>query len=159
MTIANDTHSTTRGILIAILIGGLAAGTGDIVFAFIFYPVGVQGVLQTVAAGLLGPDAARAGGWETAAIGAACHYFISLCAAAAYVLVSRVLPMLARQPLIWGPLFGIAMYFFMNAILVPLSAAGRPLNWNFVTQWIPLLAHMVLFGLPIGVMTRLFARR
>jgi hypothetical protein len=155
-TIRATAPSAAGGIILAIALSGLVAGTLDLIFAFLYYPVSVQRVLQSVAAGAIGREAAIGGGWETAALGAACHYFISLCAAAAYVIASRALPMLVRQPLIWGPAFGIAMYFFMNAILVPMSAAGRPLNWAFVTDWVPLLAHMFLFGLPIAWIARYF---
>ena len=154
-----NARPTGGRILLAILLAGIAGATGDIIFAFIYYPVGVKRVLQSVAAGLLGRDAAIGGGWEEAAIGAACHYLISIGAAAVFVLASRVLPMLVRQPWIWGPVFGIGMYFVMNALVVPLSAAGRPLNWKFVTEWVPLAAHMFLFGLPIALITRHYASR
>jgi hypothetical protein len=149
-----DARPSGGRILLAIVLAGIAGATGDIIFAFLYYPVGVQRVLQSVAAGLLGRHAAVGGGWETAAIGAACHYGISIGAAGVFVLASRAWPALVRQPWIWGPIFGIGMYFVMNAVVVPLSAAGRPLNWNFVTQWVPLLAHMFLFGLPVALVTR-----
>jgi hypothetical protein len=144
-------------IALSILLAGIAGATGDIVFAFVYYPVSPERVLQSVAAGLLGRDVAFGGGIGTAAIGAACHYLISIGAAAVFVLASRAWPMLVRQPWLWGPIFGIGMYVVMNAVVVPLSAAGRPLDWAFLTQWKPLLAHMFLFGLPAALVARWLA--
>lgn len=153
------TRSSAGRIVTAIVLGGLIAGSLDLAFAYAYYGVSFQRILQSVAAGALGRDAAVGGGWNSALIGAACHYFISICAAAAFVIGSRIVPALVRYPLIGGVLFGIAMYFFMNAIVVPMSNAGRPFSWAFVTAYVPLLAHMFLFGLPIALITRQFAPR
>ena len=58
-------------ILWGILLGGLIAGALDIVYAFVVYGplsygVSPRAVLQSVAAGWIGRDASRAGGWSTA---------------------------------------------------------------------------------------------
>jgi len=70
----------------AIVFGGLVAGVLDITAAFVIY--GLRGALpvripQSIANGLLGA-AAYKGGFATAALGAALHFFIALVATAVY---------------------------------------------------------------------------
>ena len=56
-----------------IVYGGLTAGALDILYAFVFYGIRIGAtptrILQSVAGGLLGREAARAGGLKTAALG------------------------------------------------------------------------------------------
>jgi hypothetical protein len=143
-----------RGALQAIVFGGLAVGVLDISEPIIFY--GLRGVapiriLQSVASGLLGP-AAFQGGLPTAALGLALHFFIAFVAATVYVVVSRRLPALVRRPLIWGPVYGIAVFWFMNLVVLPLSAfRTRPMTLSGVIHG--LVVHIFLVGLPIAFFT------
>jgi hypothetical protein len=110
-----------------ILWGGLAAGVLDSIDAVIAY--GFKGmnpiqVLQYVASGLLGSDAFK-GGLSTAALGAALHFFIAFVVAAVYYAASRKLTALYRNPAIWGPAFGAAVYLFMNFVVLPFSAVPK----------------------------------
>jgi hypothetical protein len=134
----------------AILWGGLAAGTGDSILALILYRVPLSVIYQSIASGLLGREAYR-GGLPTAALGLFLHFFIATTAAAVYVWMSRELPLLAAHPLPSGLVFGVAVYFFMKYVVLPLSAVGR------LTPFEPaaMIGHALLVGLPIG----LFARR
>lgn len=150
-------------LALAIFWGGLLAGTWDITFAFVYYGLRkgatVLGVLQSVAGGLLGRDAARAGGAATAALGLACHYFIAFAAAAIFVGASRVIPALTRHAVVSGLLFGAAVYVVMNQLVIPLSGYHAPWGrWENEFHW-PLLAHLVGVGLPIAFATRRLAPR
>ena len=85
----------------AILYGTLVAGTLDILDALIVS--GLRGVtplrlFQYIAAGLLGRDAARAGGLATAFLGGFLHYFIAFGAVVVYFVASRKIPFLTRRP-------------------------------------------------------------
>ena len=63
----------------AVLVGGLAGGTLDILFAISFAAyngMAAERLLQVVASGALG-QAAFSGGHATAAIGLLCHFLIS----------------------------------------------------------------------------------
>lgn len=138
--------------------GGLAVGSADITYALLFYyfwyKIPPLRLLQGVAAGLLGREASFAGGAGTAALGLALHYFIAYSIAAFYILgISRWLPALNRRPWLYGPIYGLGVYLFMNLVVVPRSgAAGRfPSGANLVGG---LLIHM--FG--IGLFSALFAR-
>ena len=62
--------------------GGLIAGILDITTAFIRWRPPVR-LLQGIASGLLGPHAFQ-GGWGTAVLGLALHFFIAFSAAAIY---------------------------------------------------------------------------
>src|SRR5450432_1493182 len=85
----------------AVILGGLIAGTFDITYAFVYFGVrfGVSParILRSVASGALGKTALT-GGLATAALGFVFHYFIAFSAAAAYYLVSRKLTVLAKYP-------------------------------------------------------------
>src|SRR5262245_42306595 len=111
-----------------ILVGTLLVGTLDILDAILFFGLRngatPAGIFRSIAAGLVGREAARAGGVETVLLGAGLHYFIACSIVTVYYLASRRLAFLARQPLIYGPLYGVLVYFFMNQVVIPLSALG-----------------------------------
>lgn len=139
----------------AILAGGFVAGAADITYACVHYNL-VYGTLperifQSVAAGLIGKDAANAGGWGTAALGLAAHMAIALIMAAAFVLVSMAVPLIRKLWSITGPLYGLGLMFLMNFVVVPMSAAGGPAQLpkgEFLYGAI--FAHTILVGLPIA---------
>lgn len=142
--------------------GGFIGGTLDISDALLFY--GVRGIspqrlLQGIARGLLG-DRAMQGGWPVAILGLALHFFIAFSAAAVYYAASRRLRMLRERPLLSGTLYGIAVFLFMNMIVVPLSAIHRSptamLAFNIVSLN-AVLALILFIGLPIAIAVRHFA--
>lgn len=141
-----------------ILTGGLIAGTLDITAAIVVYAFrGVRPVriLQSVASGLLGP-AAFTGGAATAALGLALHFLIATTAAAVYTLASRRLRALVRQPLPWGALYGVAVYLFMNFVVLPLSAMRRQ-PFALEMAAIMVTIHIVCVGLPIALAVRRYS--
>lgn len=69
----------------------------------------------------------------TALLGVALHYGISLAIVAAYFLASRAWPALVLYPFIWGSVYGVGVYFFMNYAVIPLSATARP---RFLASWV-----------------------
>lgn len=138
-----------RRALAAILWGGLAAGTGDSILALGLYRVPLVVIYQSVASGLLGREAHR-GGLATAALGCALHFLIAMTAAAVYVGASRGLTVLRRRAVTCGLAFGVAVYFFMKYVVLPLSAVVR------LTPFEPLamIGHAFLVGLPISLLAR-----
>jgi len=64
--------------------------------------------LQSIASGLLGPQAYE-GGVATAILGVVLHFVIAIGAAAVFYLLSRKLPFLTQKPILWGPLYGAAI--------------------------------------------------
>jgi hypothetical protein len=136
----------------AILVGMLIVGTLDALDAIVVF--GLRGatpaaIFRSIAAGLVGRQAAAQGGLETVLLGVALHYFIAFGIVSVYYLASRVLPVLARHPFRYGPIYGVLVYFFMNLVVIPLSAIGPGrgivLNWLFVNG---IFIHIVGVGLP-----------
>src|SRR5438105_4350949 len=108
----------------AIWWAGFSSGVLDITAAFLvygFFGARPIGLLQGIAAGVLGPSA-RQGGLRTACLGLFLHFVIAFGAASVYFVASRWISFLTQHAGKAGILYGIAVYFFMNRIVVPLSA-------------------------------------
>jgi hypothetical protein len=137
------------------LLAAAAGGTGDIVTATVVYPLmlGIEPiqVSQSVASGVLG-RATYQGGVATALLGLALHYLIAWGAASAYVLAARRWPVLDRRPLLAGAGFGIAWYFFMQLVVLPLSAAPRG-HPTLALALVGITIHSLAFGMPIAFVT------
>jgi hypothetical protein len=139
----------------ATLTAGLVAGLLDILDPIVFY--GLRGVapiriLQSVAAGLLGPDA-FAGGWPTAGLGLALHLFIATVVAAVFVAAARRTPLLRARPIGSGAVYGLGVFAVMNWVVVPLSAAA-PARWTTDVVVNLVFAHVCLVGIPIALIAR-----
>jgi len=172
-----------KRLLQASLIGGLIAGVLDIAYAItafgpLSYNVPAMRILQSVAAGAIGREAARAGEWGTAMLGLGLHLLIAIGMAAVFVLAASRLRFLLRPALLWGVLYGLLLWVAMNYIIVPLSAAGP--NLHFASSfgeaserlreafsqvqnadanhpwmlWGSLFAHTFLVGVPIALVAK-----
>jgi len=134
-----------------VLAGGLLGGALDLAFAFLYYgPSGATPVriLQFIASGVLGQGSFQMG-LESAALGAFCHFFISVSAAAIYYLVSLRFAFLTRRVVISAVVFGILVFLTMRFAVLPLSAvkSGHLKISSVIGE---LCSHMFLFGLPIA---------
>ena len=115
-------------------------------------------VLHSVASGLLGP-AAFEGGAKTAAIGLLLHYLIATIWTIVFYIASRRLLILIERPVSFGLLYGVAVYLFMNFVVVPLSRVPTPRNPPPLTgRLIQMLIIMFCIGLPIALIVRRFSR-
>jgi hypothetical protein len=140
--------STSPNAARAVLIGGLIAGALDITYAIVasgFHGVTATTVLQSVASGLLGQRAYE-GGAGTAALGMVLHFAMMLILAALFVGLRRMGPAIVRErPALVGPLYGVAVYFVMNRVVIPLSAF--PMKSDYIpATFMSLAAHMVFIG-------------
>jgi hypothetical protein len=135
----------------AILLGGLLCGTLDSTAAIVVY--GIMGLspmrlLQGIASGLLGRSA-FVDGWSAVFAGFILEFVIATGAAAIYVMAAGFLGFLTRRPAIAGPLYGIAVYWFMQLVVLPLSRyAHRPFSLELTL--IGIAIHMVCVGPPIA---------
>ncbi|HKE55390.1 MAG TPA: hypothetical protein VKB46_01770 [Pyrinomonadaceae bacterium] len=143
-----------------ILLGGAIAGsldlTGAMVTAWLRTGTTPVQLLQFVASGLLGP-AAFSGGAKTAAVGAVSHYFIATTVTAVYFLASRKIKFLTAQPVVAGLLYGIAVYLFMNFVVLPFSRVTRG-HPTLTGRLIGMLVIMFCIGLPIALIVRRFSK-
>jgi hypothetical protein len=153
---ANSPAASRPGLAIAV--GGLVAGVADILGAFaIYWPAPPAGILRSIAAGVVGSAAARTGGPGLAALGLLLHFVVALGAAAVFVAAGRAVPVLARRPLLTGPLYGLVVFLVMNYGVIPLSAIGRfPGPWSGTTYQVIAL-HLVGVGPPIALAVRRWA--
>ncbi|MCC6165485.1 MAG: hypothetical protein IT182_19230 [Acidobacteria bacterium] len=135
--------------LAAIGLGGLLAGLGDFLFALAYYGTGLR-VFQNVTAGLVGREAAYAGGVPAYVIGVVLHFLIATIWAAIYVFTTRMAPSLNRRPIPSGLLYGAIVFYGMNCIVLPLSAL-RAAAWPPPWAPVPLAMHMLVVGLPIAI--------
>jgi len=143
----------------AIVSGALIVALLDGLYPVILY--GLRGVtpdrvFQGIAAGVLGREAFR-GGMATAALGLGLHVFIALVVVATYFALSAHVRVLRTKPFLLGPVYGVAVYAFMNLVVVPLSAAGgaRP-AWPMVLGGLAI--HMVGVGLPAALAAAAYHR-
>ena len=143
-----------------ILWGGLIAGVFDITYACVAW--GLRGrspvwVLQSVATGWLGARAFT-GGLGAAALGLVSHFMIAFGWAAIYYAASRKLRFMVRQALLCGLLYGIAIFLFMNWVVIPLSAAPFKIPFTFAVLWKGFVSHALLIGLPIALAVRRYGK-
>jgi uncharacterized membrane protein YagU involved in acid resistance len=136
----------------------LIAGILDISSAFFLaYRKGVTpiGVLQGVAAGLVGRESAMKGDLATAALGLAIHFFIAFVVASVFYAASRKLVFLTRHAVVSGLLYGVAVYGFMYWIVMPL--AYPVVHPSLSRDLTAVCVHMLLIGLPIALIVRRYS--
>ena len=138
----------------AILTATLACGTLDAIAASTqaaALHIPIARVWKGVASGLLGPRALESGS-TTVALGLALHFLISLIISTIYVLAAERLPWMLRHPLSTGALYGIAVFFVMNLVVLPLSRRPkRPFNRKFAAT--QLAIHIFIVGWSIAIST------
>lgn len=145
-----------------IVYGGLAVGVLDIAEAFAFWwmrsGVSPSRILQSVASGLIGAEAYK-GGWATAALGLLLHFLIAFIIAAVYYAASLRLPSLITRAVVCGLVYGVAVYFVMNYVVLPLSAfPQRPGPFSLAPFLNGVIGHALLVGLPVALFARRSAR-
>jgi hypothetical protein len=143
----------TRALVTASLAGGIVAGTIDIGAACLINGRSVPFILHAIAGGLLA-QRSFTGGAATAVLGAALQEGMGILIAAIYVVAGEWLPALRRRWIVFGLAYGVAIFFVMNYVVVPLSAWRRFPQFS-AAKFAANLAAMLLFGLIVAF----FARR
>jgi hypothetical protein len=146
--------SRKRTASLAIGVGGLIAGTLDLLQACILFGWDIP---LAIAGGLLGRRAFQ-GGAGTYVLGVLLHFFIALSAATIYYAASRRLTFLKEHPLVCGLFFGAAVEEIMNLVVLPLSALHARGPYQLHNLILGLLVHRVVIGLPISFSIRRFAK-
>jgi uncharacterized membrane protein YagU involved in acid resistance len=143
----------------AIVSAGTICGIMDITAALVVY--GTMGakplrLLQGIAGGVLGPRT-YTGGIATALLGLALHFVIAFGATTVFFIASRGIRFLLDHAVVSGALYGIAVYFFMQRVVIPLSRANRnPFSLKFMI--IGIIIHIFCVGLPIALSVRKHSR-
>jgi fluoride ion exporter CrcB/FEX len=142
-----------------IAIATAVAGTLDILFAMIltvFFGREIGGMLRYVASGPF-PQATEMGAGGVI-LGLLVHFGLMAIMATVYMAVARHRPQFLAKPIQWGVMYGLATYFVMNWMVVPLrfDAPLPPSTRSILTQ---LFAHIVLVGIPIALIAARYLRR
>lgn len=144
----------------AIVTGGLSAGVLDFIGACVSNAsrgVTPMRIGQSVASGLLGARAFQ-GGFKTATLGVVLHFVIAFIWTTLFVLASRKLPFLAQQTILSGALYGIFVFWFMQLVVLPLSAISFKQSFGTRVVITGMIVHVLCVGLPIAIATRLNTR-
>lgn len=157
----SDNQKAAKSWWVVVMVAGLVAGTLDICAA-----IGVSALrgvepmrlLQSVASGLLGSDSYE-GGINTAVLGLLLHYLIMQGVAAVFYVGTVLVNGLGRKPLVFGPLYGIAVYAVMNAVVLPLSAFPNTIHYTAKVLAIGLTIHVLCIGLPIVILISTFRQQ
>jgi hypothetical protein len=146
--------------LAGIFWGGLISGVLDLAYAIGFVTLkGLRPIVlpQAIASGLLGVRSFE-GGLPSAILGVGLEFFITFVATAVYYLASQKLVFLTQRAIASGLLYGVAIYFFMNFIVVPLSAAPK-FQHTRVSIACDFMVHMLFIGLPMALAVRRYSPR
>lgn len=140
-----------RGLIPAILVGGLIGGTLDLLFAVAFAAyngAAPSKVLAAIASGVLGVSA-QAGGAGVLLLGVFLHFVLSIGWAAVFAVLASQWPAVLRRRLAAALVFGLVVFLSMRLVVLPLSAYPKPVTFKPLATVLDLLSHMVLFAGPI----------
>ncbi len=147
----NQARTGSRSVFRAIVYATLLAGALDATDGVVFF--GLHGlnpiqVLQYIASGLLGAQSFQ-GGLATAGVGVLVHFAIAFVVAAVYIFASRRVPALRSQWIVFGLLYGAAVWAIMNLVVLPHSAvAPSPVSMAALLNGI--IGHALFVGMPIA---------
>ena len=159
MSTVTSTSIKQRNALLRIaVIGGLIIGTANTIIYhwFILSILGgspLTSVYQYIASGALG-EAAFAGGLATALLGLLFHFIVAFIVAGVFILSADRIPLLRRNAIIGSLLYGFGVFIVMNLIVIPLSAAPQLPAPTTIQLIVPIIDHILLIGLPLGLLVR-----
>lgn len=122
-----------------------------IVYAVILKKATVLLILQRIAAAAFGLRALK-GGYSMALWGLVFHYIIAFSFAAAYILLYPHQPLMRKNRVISGVLYGLLVWIIMNRIVLPMTKL--PLirfQWSGALIGAALLVFFI--GLPVAFIT------
>lgn len=130
----------------------------DMIYCKLYLRVTPRELFVYIASALLGPTTAISFGWSAVLLGVALHVSVSFCVVVAYFLLSRKLSVLRSQPAAMGAVFGIAVYWVMHYLVVPLTAVPRVPGHDWRVELAnQLFAHVFMVGIPAAVILTQFA--
>jgi len=152
------TSTAKNGLLKAILITGLVAGTLDILAAFgsawLNSSTSPERVLQFVASGVFGMGA-FSGGDAMILYGLVFHYAIATTWTAIFFIAAGKFKFLVSQKWLSGISYGLFVWLVMNLAVLPLSNAPKfPFNIN--SAMLGTLILIIAIGIPVSLMANRF---
>lgn len=144
----------------SIFTAGVIAGILDLGLAITYFTLRgwpVDAVPHAIASGLIGTRAFQ-DGIAITVLGVAIHFSIAFTVAAVYYAFSRAVAFANRHPVLMGTAYGLAVFAFMQYVVLPLSAEP---HYGHTTAWMVanVLSHIFFIGITIALITSRFARR
>jgi hypothetical protein len=138
------------------LAAGIVGGAFDLAAAATIYPAmyGIPPlrIVQSIASGVLGARAYE-GGMQTALLGAGLHFLIAIVAGIVLAVAMTRIEALRQSVAVTAAGFGIAMYFFMQLIVLPLSQFAQN-ELSLAAHAVGLSIHIFIFALPMVLVAR-----
>ena len=156
MSTVNTRNSLIRSIAVGGIVVAVLTAIDLFMVAWLVFQAPPLEVAQFWASGWLG-EAAFAGGYATALMGVISHLGVSTVIAGIFILSASRLATLQRHAILGGILYGVAVYFVMNLIVLPLSAAPPPGEVDtplYVLVIEGVIGHILTVGLPLGIIVR-----
>lgn len=157
-TITSTSPDSRNSLLRLSAIGGLIIGAihlviqAWIVFILILklapsFTIGAQ----YIASGVIG-NAAYTGGFATALLGVILEVVMTIIIAGIFIFSADRIPLLRKNVIVGSLLYGIGVFVVMNFVVLPLSAAtvSAPPPMGLLIEIV--LEHMLLIGLPLGIL-------
>jgi len=142
-----------RPSLPVILRAGLLAGLCDIIAAFISYSVKTGKnpliILNFIASGVVGKDAAYADRTVMAVLGLLLHFLIAILFAAIFYYAWPLIRKVVRNWVVAGLGYGVLVWLAMNLVVVPLSNTP-PVKATTSGVITGMLILMLCIGLPVA---------
>lgn len=149
-SLATAARPAGAGTLIWIgLLAGVFDITDNIIFN-LFRSITPYQIFQYIASGLIGPRAFHLG-WSSVALGVVLHFTIALIWTTVFFLASRKLAFLVRRPVLWGPVYGIIVYIFMEWVVLPRSGIPQPRVISLANRVNGVLALMFCIGFAVAM--------
>jgi uncharacterized membrane protein YagU involved in acid resistance len=156
-TIASISPATRNSLLRLSVIGGLITGALHLIIedwiVFGIWGNKLISTMQYVASGAIG-NAAFAGGLSTALLGTLFHFLMCIVIAGIFMMSADRIPLLRKYVIPGSLLYGVGVFIVMWFIVLPLSAAP-PLPAPPFSQVVEgFIEHVLLIGLPLGILVR-----
>lgn len=145
---SNQTPFSFKQVLLIALVAGTLDGLAAVIF---LGKMNFTGVFQYISSAIIGPEA-FAGGIKTALIGLVLHYFIAFSFTLVFTIASTKTPILRKNVILSGILYGIVVWTIMTLLIVPLTKIpAAPFNYERAILNVVILIFCI--GLPISYLT------
>jgi hypothetical protein len=149
--------NSSSGVLKAIVVTGLIAGTLDITTAMIVYKVPPFPMGRFIASGAFGKDA-FSGGTPMALLGILFHYIIAFSWTILFFILYPKIPLLGKNKYVTGVLYGIMVWLVMNLVILPMTNVTRG-EMKLIPSLIGMVILIFMIGLPISILAHRYYSR
>lgn len=156
--VASQSLDNRKSLLRFILMGTLIMGTLDAIIwhVIVVSLIGKQplmSVYQYIASGAIGMSAFE-GGIPTALLGLFFHYVVAFLITAVFMLAADRIPLVRRYAIPASLVYGFVVFIVMNMIVTPLSLTPELPPPTTSELIIATLDHVLIIGLPLGILVR-----